>query len=111
MIIKGEETKEIKNKFGGKGSIFSKSYIQKNDFQGIDKVLEIVLGPHASIGYHQHQADSEIYHIISGNGEFQDADGEYKPVGPGDCCIITKGQSHGLVNLSGEPLKMMAIVF
>lgn len=111
MIIKGEEPQKIENKFGGKGSIFSKSYIKKEDFQGIDKVLEIVLEPHASIGYHLHKEDSEIYHIISGYGQFQDADGEMKDVGPGDCCIITKGQSHGLVNLQEEPLKMLAIVF
>src|SRR5699024_4874557 len=111
MSSKGEEPQKIEKKFGGQGTICSKSYIKKDDFQGIDKVLEIALEPHASIGYHLHDDYSELYHIISGYGQFQDEDGEMKDVGLGDCCIITKGQSHGLVNLQEEPLKMLAIVF
>lgn len=111
MIIKQEETIELKNRFDGKGSIFSTSYIKERDFEGIRKVLEIELEAHASIGYHQHIDDSEIYHIIEGKGEFQDSDGQFKPVGKGDCCVITKGQSHGLVNTEDTPLKMMAIIF
>lgn len=111
MIIQSEETVELKNRFGGDGSIFSTSYINQGDFEGIHKVVEIELEPHASIGYHQHADDGEIYHIIEGKGKFQDADGEFKPVSKGDCCIITKGESHGLVNTEDKPLKIMAIVF
>lgn len=111
MIIKGEETVELKNRFGGEGSIFSKSYIKENDFEGIRKLVEIELEPHASIGYHEHANDSEIYQIVEGQGEFQDSDGSLKPVSKGDCCLITKGQSHGLVNTEDKPLKIVAIVF
>lgn len=111
MIIKAEETIELKNRFGGDGSMFSTSYVKEDDFEGIRKVLEIELEPHASIGYHEHPNDSEIYHLIEGKGKFQDADGEFKAVAKGDSCVITKGQSHGLVNTEDKPLKMIAIVF
>jgi|SRR5699024_3825584 len=111
MIIKPEDTIELKNRFGGKGSIFSASYIKEQDFEGIGKLLEIELEAFASIGYHQHTDNSEIYHIIEGKGEFQDSDGEFKTVGKGDCCVITKGQSHGLVNTEDIPLKIVAIIF
>lgn len=111
MIINPEETIELKNRFDGKGSIFSTSYIKENDFQGIRKVLEIELEPHASIGYHEHVDEGEIYHIIEGKGEFQDSDGTFKAVTKGDCCVITSGQSHGLVNTEDTPLKIVAIIF
>ena len=111
MIINAEETIELKNRFGGEGSIFSTSYIKEDDFEGIRKMLEIELEPHASIGYHEHPNDSEIYHIIEGKGKFQDADGIFKRVERGDSCVITQGQSHGLVNTEDQPLKIVAIVF
>ena len=111
MIINPRETIELKNRFDGKGSIFSTSYIKEKDFEGIHKLLEIEIEPHGSIGYHQHKDDSEIYHIIEGKGEFQDSDGEFKPVSKGDSCVITKGQSHGLVNTEDTPLKIVAIIF
>ena len=111
MIIKPEDTIELKNRFGGRGSIFSTSYIKEGNLEGIRKVLEIELEAFASIGYHQLTDDSEIYHIIEGKGEFQDSDGLFKAVGKGDCCVITKGQSHGLVNTEDIPLKIVAIIF
>lgn len=111
MIIIPAETIELKNRFGGEGSIFSKSYIEPGDFEGMIKFVEIEFEPHASIGYHQHTDEGEIYHIIEGKGKFQDADGEIKEVSKGDCCIITKGQSHGLANTEDTPLKIMAILY
>lgn len=71
----------------------------------------IVVPVGSSIGYHRHTDDTEAYYILSGQGLFQDADGEKKPVGPGTICNIAVGESHGLENTGNEPMEIIALVF
>ncbi|MGL4438097.1 MAG: cupin domain-containing protein [Bosea sp. (in: a-proteobacteria)] len=77
------------------------------DTRGKLTVTESVIAPKASTPLHYHAAD-EIFLIISGRlrlvcgGKGQDADA-------GSSVVVPGGAHHGFVNLSGEPVRMLAI--
>ena len=67
------------------------------------------LEPGASIGYHMHEGESEIYYIYSGRGEIND-NGEIKPIKAGDTIITQNGQGHSIKNTSDEALHFIALI-
>ena len=67
------------------------------------------LEPGASIGYHIHTGDCEIYYIVSGHGEIND-NCEIRSVKAGDVTITPDGHSHGLKNTGEEPLHFIALI-
>lgn len=111
MIFNNEEIIEIENLYGGTGTTKIYKHITENKIERMKMFANVTLEAGASIGYHQHTDDSEIYHIISGSGLFTDADESEKPVTPGDCCVIEKGQSHGIENTGDGVLEFIAVVF
>lgn len=68
-----------------------------------------VLEPGASIGYHTHDAGSEIIHIISGRGKAL-YDGVEERLAPGDCHYCPKGHSHSVINDGSEDLVFFAVI-
>ena len=111
MIFKERTPLKIKNHFGGKGIIEIYKHVKKNDLETIDMVANVVLPKGTSIGYHLHGKDAEIYHIVKGKGLFIDENKEEHIVHKNDCCVIKKGQSHGIENVGDEDLEFIAILF
>lgn len=70
----------------------------------------MTLPPGASIGFHLHPEDEEVYYILSGQGRYTDADGQSSPVGPGDLTLTRAGEGHGLANEGREPLVFFAVI-
>lgn len=70
----------------------------------------MTLPPGASIGFHLHPDDEEIYVILSGRGLYTDSDGQTSPVGPGDLTLTRSGEGHGLANNGQEPLVFFAAI-
>lgn len=67
------------------------------------------LEPGASLGYHIHRGESEIYYILSGKGLYSD-NGAERQVEPGDVTYTPDGEGHGLENTGNEVLEFMALI-
>ena len=70
---------------------------------------EFTLNPGCSIGYHQHDSETEYYFIISGTGTVNDNGNEIK-VKQGDSVITGDGASHSIINSGSVPLVFHAII-
>ncbi len=70
---------------------------------------EITLAPGCSIGYHEHQNESETFYFIAGTGEFDDHK-SVKTVKPGDVTITPDGCGHAVKNTGEEDLVFMALI-
>ena len=70
---------------------------------------EITLNPGCSIGYHQHDSETEYYFILSGTGTVND-DGTEVQVKQGDSIITGNGASHSIKNSGSVPLVFHAII-
>ena len=70
---------------------------------------EVTLNPGCSIGYHQHDSETEYYFIISGTGTVND-DGKDVEVKPGDAMITGNGASHSIKNTGSVPLVFHAVI-
>jgi len=70
---------------------------------------EITLNPGCSIGYHQHDSETEYFFILSGNGTVND-DGKEILVNQGDSIITGNGASHSIKNTGSVPLIFHAVI-
>ena len=103
--------KEIKqNMFNGKGEIHFIHLLEDKQKNGMLRVYaQVTIPPMCSIGYHEHQGDSESYYILSGEGIYQDNDKKYI-IKAGDHTFCKEGNGHGLENDGNDPLIMMALI-
>lgn len=69
----------------------------------------IRLAPGASIGYHVHERETELFYFIQGNGTVDD-NGEKLRVSAGDAMATFNGQGHGVVNDGQEDLVLVAAI-
>ncbi len=86
-----------------------KQYDVKMHDDGMNRIMNGKLKSGASIGYHTHEADSEIIFIVSGSGKVLFDDGEER-VEAGQCHYCPKGHSHSLINDTSEDLIFYAVV-
>ena len=70
---------------------------------------EMTLNPGCSIGYHQHDSETEYYFILSGTGTVSDG-GTAVQVKQGDSVITGNGASHSIKNTGSVPLVFHAII-
>ena len=70
---------------------------------------ECALNPGCSIGYHQHDSETEYYFIISGTGTLND-NGKEVQVKQGDSVITGNGDSHSIKNTGSVPLVFHAVI-
>ncbi len=75
----------------------------------ISMASRLELQPEASVGFHRHDCDEEVYAIVSGEGIYE-FDGGCCSVFPGDIFVTKKGMSHGLKNTGKAPLIFFAVV-
>ena len=106
MIIdysKIEEKKELNFK-GGNGELDTRNFVDPKN-----KIMMSRLTPGANIGYHQHEMNSEVIFILSGEGHFI-YDGEEEKVKSGDVHYCPMGHSHAFYNDGDNDLSYLAIV-
>ena len=111
MLIKRNEMKtEVKEKMrGGEGKAELVHLVDCQNEKNIRLLAELTLKPGCSIGSHSHEAETEYYVILSGNGIVND-NGTEKPVKAGDAVITGNGASHGISNTGTVPLVYHAII-
>jgi mannose-6-phosphate isomerase-like protein (cupin superfamily) len=95
---------EKKEKMRGGEGITTFPYFVPNDTETNARMLaELSLEPGSSIGFHQHDKETEYYIFISGTGLVND-NGTEHPVKPGDVMVTGNGSSHSVKNTGSVPL-------
>jgi quercetin dioxygenase-like cupin family protein len=91
----------------GRGEVKSVRLYDNSDFDTALRFFYYTEIPaQASIGYHTHGQDEEIYVIMEGRGRMT-VNGEVREVGPGDVLLNKPGWSHGLENHTDAPLRIL----
>lgn len=81
-------------------------YTQDDLDTSLQFVLFCELEPGASIGYHQHGDNEEVYAVLEGRGMMRVND-QVREVTAGDVILNKPGWSHGLENHADVPLKLL----
>jgi len=63
----------------------------------------------ASIGFHNHIDEEEVFYILSGRGKVDD-NGKIREVSGGDAILTGGGAGHSIECISEEPLEIMAVI-
>ncbi|MCI1822284.1 MAG: cupin domain-containing protein [Megasphaera sp.] len=95
---------------GGKGYITVKQLLdakQLNEKCGL--YAEVTITPGNSLGYHEHQGESETYYILQGKGVYDD-NGITRTITAGDVTFTSHGMGHGIENKGTEDLVFMALI-
>lgn len=112
MIKKSKDISitKIENLRGGKKSVNIKHLIQGDELKKQAKMIsKITLPKGASIGYHDHTEDFEIYYILNGVGVVDD-NGNITKVSQGDVIYTCDGATHSIENTGEQDLEFIAIV-
>ena len=111
MYIRRNEMKsEIKEKMrDGEGSARLVYLVDTDKEKHTRMLAEVTLNPGCSIGYHQHDNETEYYFILSGTGTVND-NGKEVTVKAGDSVITGNGASHSIKNAGTEPLVFHAVI-
>jgi mannose-6-phosphate isomerase-like protein (cupin superfamily) len=69
----------------------------------------LTLIPGASIGYHVHENETELFYFIEGNGRVQDDD-KFYDISAGDSMATFSGHGHGVENTGDTDLVILAAI-
>lgn len=111
MVIGRNEMKtETREKMrGGEGNVKFVHLAEAAKENHTRILAEITLDPGCSVGYHDHQDETEYYFFLSGTGIAND-NGKEITVNAGDSMITGNGASHGVKNTGNVPLVFHAVI-
>lgn len=112
MIRKPEEfTKDLREQMrGGSGTIEIDHFVTSAELNDKGRLFaKITVNPGCSIGYHVHEADSEIFYVIKGTAEYDD-NGTATTITEGDIVICAVGEGHSVTNNTEEAVELIALV-
>jgi mannose-6-phosphate isomerase-like protein (cupin superfamily) len=115
MIIKAAQAGKaaVEKPRGGQGTMTGLAYIGPDNKLADSKftmLAHYVLPEGASIGFHTHTVDEEIYLITKGSGIYLDKDKKENPVSEGDVTLCPRGEGHGLTNSGKGDLVFVAVI-
>ena len=95
---------------GGSGTVRIEHLWKKDELKGKTRLCaKLTLEPGASIGFHAHDDEEEIFVILKGKGRIQDGD-DTQEVGVGDTILTGDGAGHAVESIGDEALEMMAVI-
>ena len=95
---------------GGEGTVTNRHLFKKEELLAKARLAAVTTLPvGASIGFHRHEKEEEIYYIISGTGQVMDED-QAKEVSPGFAMLTGNGKGHSIKNTGDEPLVFLAVI-
>ena len=98
------------NMRGGEGAVQITSLVSNDDLCNKGRLFgKITLEPGCSIGYHIHESDCEIFHILSGSALYND-NGVETTVKAGDTTVTPAGSGHSIMNNTNEVCEMIALI-
>ena len=110
MITRSSEQalSERPNMRGGNGTAMLRALIPELP-ANLRLFSRIELAPGCSIGYHEHQGETELFFFASGSGRVSD-DGTWFDVSAGDAMATPSGHGHAVENTGSEPLILLAAI-
>jgi mannose-6-phosphate isomerase-like protein (cupin superfamily) len=111
MIVRREAMQtEIKEHMrGGEGNVHFAYFVPNDTEKNARMLAELTLAPGSSIGYHQHDNETEYFIFIAGSGVVVD-NGEEFPIKAGDVMITGNGGAHSVENTGTVPLVFNALI-
>lgn len=112
MLFTDKKTDVSTNRFGGNGDVIINHYIdEKMINDSIVMYAEVVLKPGCSLGYHQHNGNSETIVVLSGIAEYND-NGTTMTLKAGDTVHCPDGEWHSIGNSAEatEDLHLQALI-
>ena len=98
------------NMRGGDGSIIIKHIANKAELYDKGRLYaHITIKPGCSIGFHIHENEVEVYHMVSGTAIYDD-NGTQTELSPGDTTITPAGQGHSIANKGNEDVELIALI-
>lgn len=95
---------------GGTGTVEVIRVLDAGEYEGPLKLIaKLVLRPGSSLGYHTHEGEEEIIHVLSGTAAYKD-DGTETTLHAGDSCICLSGHGHSIACAGEEPLTVYAVI-
>jgi mannose-6-phosphate isomerase-like protein (cupin superfamily) len=104
-------TREIRERMrGGAGSVEILHVFRQEELGGAARLFaRLTIPKGGSIGHHVHDAEEEVFYILSGTG-FVTEDGVQTVVGPGDAVLTGGGAGHAIENRGDAPLVLVAVI-
>ena len=104
-----EQSHYIKEQMRG-----GEKYVQFTDLstkvpEGVRVYSILRLIPGASIGYHVHENETELFYFLEGSGQVLD-DGERFDIHAGDSMATFSGHGHGVINTGDQDLVLLACI-
>lgn len=105
-----QKTEVLRNRFGGNGEFTMRHFMTEEEACGAGRIFSVAtFPPGASIGYHRHEGEYEIYLTVSGEATIVD-DGETYTLKEGDSMVCRNGHSHSIENRTDRELEMVFII-
>ena len=112
MIKKKTELKEVinENMRGGNGNIIITHIADAGEMYEKSRLFaKLMIKPGCSIGYHLHENETEIFHILSGTALYDD-NGIKVELSAGDVMITPAGCGHSIANNGDTDLILTALI-
>ncbi|MBP3446752.1 MAG: cupin domain-containing protein [Clostridia bacterium] len=112
MIRRNDEYKiDVREQMrGGNGTVKIENFVSAAEMNDKGRLLgKIILEPGSSIGYHIHEHDAEIFHIIKGIAQYTDGD-KTVTVNAGDTMVCPTGTGHSIANEGDETVELIAVI-
>ena len=112
MIKKKTELKEVinENMRGGDGNVIITHIADAGEMYEKSRLFaKLTIKPGCSIGYHVHENETEIFHILSGTARYDD-NGTPIELSVGDVTITPAGSGHSIANNGDTDLTLTALI-
>ena len=94
----------------GNGTVELTSFATPEELNNKGRLFaNITLKPGVSIGYHVHEADSELFYLMKGQALYND-NGTECILNAGDVMICPAGTGHAIANNGEEDVELCAVI-
>lgn len=96
---------------GGEGTVKIEHFWEPGtEMRGANRMAaRLTLPPGASIGFHTHEKEDEIFVIVKGQAEADD-NGQRAILNPGDTLLTGNGAGHAIRNIGTSDLEVIAVI-
>lgn len=104
------QTEYRPNMRDGNGTVELTSFATPEELNDKGRLFaKITLKPGCSIGYHVHEADSELFYLMKGEALYND-NGVECVLSAGDVMICPAGTGHSIANNGQEDVEICAVI-
>lgn len=110
MITRNDQQKISIREYMRGGKEYVKMTALSNELPPNGRLFSMLrLIPGASIGYHVHENETELFYFLEGSGRVQDDD-QYFYINAGDSMATFSGHGHSVENTGDSDLVILAVI-